>query len=588
MADSDASPAPAAAPAGPSLGSWAREVWRRKSVVVLTLVATVFCAMVVWTFAPKVYSASADVRVSSGNLSTGPQSSAEASTVLGTQVQVLESTALANDVAQRLGERVEVTGVEVEAIPESQVATVTVHAHSAEGAAAAANAYVVAYQERRDAAVVEEATRRSEALQAEVDALDEQLAELQAEVDAETTRVNLIQARITVARDNAARAGVALGPEDVVLPNTSTLSALQARYADTASQLSALRTQLLNYQLAKEAGDGGAAIISAASPPAGPTSSGPVTTGLLATLLGLALGTGLALLLALRDTRVHASDGVRRAVPAAPLLATVPSTGKKPVQCVAVGSLLLPSATSVLVETYREVVLSLAARRQAALQRVLVAGATDAEDRTAAAGALAVAMARQGLSVLLVDARQPDGDAAGGVRAGLSDVLLGEVSLGHCLVPVDVPAGSLRVLAAGRPVNAAEARVHEQGLLRLLTSLDQDVDVVVVQGGPVTDRGVTLTLVPVVDGVLVPVLVDATRWPQLQETVEKVPAVGGHLLGLVVHEKHVATSSVVPATRPAANGRRARATDAPAAGQPATDAPVIPDADRNVSTSSRA
>jgi polysaccharide biosynthesis transport protein len=521
-----------------SLGSWSREVWRRKRVVVAVILAAVLAALAVTALKPNTYSASADVKVSSGNISSNPQSGAEASYVLATQVQVLLSTQLRNDVAERLGDSVDIVDVSVEGVPESQVATITVEAKTAQGAADAANAFAVAYDERRDRGAVQEATSRLQSVQKEVDALTAQLTDLQAQVDAESNRVNLEQARITVARDNAARAGVALGPEDVVVPNTSALSSLQARYADSARQLSDLRGQLWQYQMAVEAGDGGVAIISTASAPAKPTGLGPVPTALLAALLGFGLGIGLALVLASRDQRLYDRRAVQALLPDVRVVGSAPSVGTSGGSAIEVDGLVLPSPHSGIVDAYREVAL-VAARAgvQDGNTKLLVAGAAASDTVNSAAGALAVAMAIEGRQIVVVDVCRPSGaDAAESRHLGLTDVLSGAETLSSCLLPVEVPGGgSLKVLTVGRH-SFEQSWFRPEKLGRLLASLTADADVVVVRGRPLLEGADALALVPQVDGVLLPVLLSVSKRSDVAGAMEKVAAVGGSVLGVVLHE----------------------------------------------------
>jgi succinoglycan biosynthesis transport protein ExoP len=542
---------------GTSLGSWWHEVWRRKKIVAIVLATTVAAALAASVLAPKTYSASADVKVSTGNTSGAAQSAAEVSTVLATQVQVLLSTELAKDVEQRLGDKGDIVDVAVEGVPESQIATVTVKARTAEGAAKAANAYATAYDERRDRNVMQEATRRTEIVQRQVDELTTHLEDLQKQINEESARVNLEQARITVARENAARTGVVRDPESLALPNAAALSALQARYSDTVSQLSALRTQLREYQVAAELGDGGVAIVSTATVPNKPTGGGPVQTGLLAGLLGTGLGVGLALVAALRDRRLYDRAAVSRTLPRAQVVGTVRATTQERHTPVVVNGLVLPSPHSAIVDAYREVALvALQSHGDQAWSRLLIAGATREDSDTLAGGALAVALAGLGKRVLLIDGTGWAFGAGHASDAERADARTAERGLPQSITTVDVPSGgSLRILSRS---DLGQAQHGVQGLARLTRALIADTDVVVVHGGPFLASSASLALVSEVDAVLLTVVLGTSTAPAVSETVSKIAAVGGRLLGVVLYERGstapsqsgeaVATSPPLPST----------------------------------------
>ncbi|WP_336921875.1 Wzz/FepE/Etk N-terminal domain-containing protein [Aquipuribacter sp. SD81] len=518
----------------PSLGHLARGVWHRAVVVLGVVVVTVAVALVVTAQSSRTYEASAEVRVSSGNLpSADGMSSAEANTLLATQVQYLQSSQLANDVAQRLAGEFDVIQVLVEGVPESQVATITVVSSSAEGAARAANTYAVAYDERRDAAVVEEATARAQQTEGQVERLQARLEELQAQIDEETERVNGEIARITIARDAAARVGTVLEPSDVIQPNTSFLNALQGQYSDTASQLGLATTRLEEYRQVAQAANGGVAIVSAAEPPAAPSSPGAAQVVALAGILGLALGVGLALLLTALDRRLRSARDV--AAVAGPLDTVGPAVGRPDPAALTVDGMSLPPLTGRTVDSFLAPALWLAqAVEGSGRNRVLV---TSPREPQSAAPALAVALARCGRSVVLVDADLRNHGPAvldPTRRRGLSDVLLGEVLLVDVLVDVEVPgSGSLRIVSAGRE-EADLAALGSSEMGRLLEVLGRDADVVVVSGAPCR-VGRELDIAPVgVDASLLLVTLGATVRDDLDLAVAHVQRAGAPALGVLV------------------------------------------------------
>lgn len=549
--------------AGPSLASVSRQVWRRKALVLTVVLVTLVVAVLLSLQAPKTYQASAEVRVSSGNLqSTVGPSSAETNTLLATQVQVLLSTQLANEVNERLGGEVDIIGVAVEGVPESQVAVVTVEAATAQGAADAANAFVFAYDERRDRGSVEEATSRAGIVEEQLDALNAQQAELQAELDAESTRVNQELARITIARDAAARQGAVLDAADVVPPNTTVLTALQTRYSENTSQLSVLRGELRGYQLAATSGDGGVAIISLASLPGAPVSLGLVPTAALAVLLGLALGIALALVLAATRKTVVDRAAAGKVVPGAALLGPVPALGKQD-GFLDVDGLRLPALSGPSADSYRVLGSQLVALfRTRAVTRLLVAGARAGDGQPAAAGGMAVALAAFGKSVVLVDAnlREHAPTARDSARhLGLTDVLVDDELPSGALLAVDVPgAGSLHVLPSGRGAPEPELLLTSAAMGNLVARLGADFDVVIIAGSPLVESGDSLVMLSTVESVLLEVLLGHTRESDVTNALERVAAADGRVLGVVLHDPYPRRSSTgtsTPVRRATVSGR---------------------------------
>lgn len=558
-----------------SPGAWAREIWRRWLLILFVLFLTVSVAGGAWSVTPKAYTATAAVNVSAGGISEGPQSAAAVSTLLATQVQVLQSTQLANEVASRLDGSVNIVSTTVEGVPESQVATVSVTATTAAGAAGAANEFVLAYQERRNRGVVEQATSRVEVLQTQINDLSVQLDQAQLELSEESQRVNLEQARITIARDSAARAGQVLGPEDVVLPVTSTLNALQARYSELAGQLFALRTEQQGFITAAATGDGGVAIVSVATEPANPSTAGLGQSLALAAVLGLGLGTAMALLLGTRDRRLHDVEAARRVLAPAEVLVTVDRESSRGPAAMQLGGVLLPAARSTLEDAYLEVVLGLAAQWPDAMRTLLVCSPSWREDKIAAAGSLAVALAKLGRDVVLVDVGRSS-ESTDGVSSelGLLDVVEGRGEMADALVQVDVSGdGTLHVLAWGRSESGVEpTHAAMREVLRACAGEDRAV---VIQGPPLAASPGSVALAPDVDGVLVPILLGATRGPELASACGRLTTVGGRLLGVVAHQQNV---RIVAASK-------TRATHAWMTGLAAQ--PDDPSTDRSVSWSSR-
>jgi capsular exopolysaccharide synthesis family protein len=171
------------------------------------------------------------------------------------------------------------------------------------------------------------------------------------------------------------------------------------------------------------------------------------------------------------------------------------------------------------------------------LATVMVASPTKGDGKTTVAVYLAVALARDGQDVVLIDAdmRHPQIGVRLGIEPeiGLSDVLTNQVELEDSLVEVDVGAGRLRVLAAGsRPPNPARL-LSSRRVSSLLASLSEQVDVVIVDTPPLLTVSDGVPLLEKVSGTVLVAKVGATHRDALQRMRQVIETARGNLLGAV-------------------------------------------------------
>ena len=166
------------------------------------------------------------------------------------------------------------------------------------------------------------------------------------------------------------------------------------------------------------------------------------------------LGLGLAFLFEALDTRIRSAAEVARRL-GLPLLARIPAPRKKLQRADNLVMVAEPSSGSA--EAFRVLRTNLEfARLDSDVRSILVTSAVEPEGKSTTAANLAVALARAGRRVVLVDLdlRRPYVDRFFRLfrEPGITDVALGEVSLDEALTTID--------LATGLP---KERRVVEHG-----------------------------------------------------------------------------------------------------------------------------
>jgi capsular exopolysaccharide synthesis family protein len=263
-----------------------------------------------------------------------------------------------------------------------------------------------------------------------------------------------------------------------------------------------------------------------------PSTAGPLVVVGLATLAGLVLGLLAAVVRSGLDTRLHDDADVAR-VTDAPLLGAIdfdPSVTDSPL---AVAD--HPQGTTAeAFRTLRTNLWFLEAEPSAGC--LVVTSSVPGEGKTTTTANLALALAENGSSVVVVDGdlRRPRLAEVLGVEGGvgLTDVLIGRASLDDVLQPRD--DRPLTVLASGAiPPNPSEL-LGSEAMRSLLAELSARFDHVLIDAPP---------LLPVTDSVLLSrlargaVLVTASgrvTSSQLEAATRSVETAGGTVLGTVL------------------------------------------------------
>jgi len=332
----------------------------------------------------------------------------------------------------------------------------------------------------------------------------------------------------------------------------------------------------------------------------------PVRDGILGLGLGLVLGLALAFLWDTLDTRVRSGEEIGELL-ALPLLARLPEpprrlqrdTGLVMVEqpnglaaeafrmlrtnldfvslsrrALRLGELAAHAAQSVetgapeaagsaaaesVVPVTARVPAPFEANGRAGVRSIMITSAVQREGKSTTVANLAVALARAGRHVVLVDLdlRRPFLHEFFRLdpRPGITDVALGEVDLNDALaVESEAPEADSTVGAAG--AEDGRVRVEAEGVLEILTSgsappdagefvgtralaeilaqLRQRADVVLVDAPPMLHLGDAMTLSATVDAVIVVARLGVVRRPMLTEVRRLLEAAPAEKLGFIV------------------------------------------------------
>jgi capsular exopolysaccharide synthesis family protein len=316
------------------------------------------------------------------------------------------------------------------------------------------------------------------------------------------------------------------------------LPADSAQRQSLAAQQGTLQAQLVQLQAAANVNRGGAEVLRRPVVPKSAFSPKPVQSGLLGLGVGLLLGVGLAFLRDYLDDRIRTKEDLDAVLPEVPVLAIVPRLGTwKNRATTRLASVDEPSSD--VAEAYRSLRTSVQFRSLDRPLRVLqVTSAAAAEGKTTTVANLAVALARAGQRVAVIDGdlRRPRLHDFFGLRpdVGFTSVLLGDIDWRRALVPAK-GVERLWVLPAGPiPPDPSEvlsgARAAE-----LLEALADHVDVVILDSPPVLPVADASALATRVDGVLVVVNAGATSAKQLRRAIELLAQVDATVIGTALN-----------------------------------------------------
>lgn len=292
---------------------------------------------------------------------------------------------------------------------------------------------------------------------------------------------------------------------------------------------------------------GNAELVQPADQPTSPSSPTPVRNGIIAAVLGLLLGLGLAFLSERLNRKIRDPEEARAAFNL-PILGTIPRSKaiSKANQLHPAG--LPPPET----ESFRTLSASL---RYFNVDRnivsVVVTSGGDAEGKTTVAWNLArVAAASNRVIVLEADMRKPELARQHNLRStpGLAEILTSQAELEEAIQSISPASGAnsqpsgngtLDVLTAGAvPPNPAEL-IESSKMDLLLATLGGYYDLVVIDTPPTEVVADAFPILRKADGVIVVMSIGQTTPATAERIRERLDRLGAHVLGLVANKAKV-------------------------------------------------
>jgi polysaccharide biosynthesis transport protein len=306
--------------------------------------------------------------------------------------------------------------------------------------------------------------------------------------------------------------------------------ALSVQHDTLVARLAVLEQELL--RAGTPIPGGGGEIVTPADLPDSPSSPDHVRNAVLALVVGLALGIGMAFLRERLDDRLRGRRDFEEHA-GAPILAAVPKvSGWKDARDAHLVSLSEPKGSAA--EAYRTLRTNIQFIARAGSFKVLtVTSATVGEGKTTTTANIAVAMAQAGSKVIAVsgDLRKPRLHRFFDVRndVGITSVLSGKATLREVIQRSSLQW--LRVIASGPvPPNPAELLGTEE-MERLIEQLRAYADFVVFDTPPLLAVSDALALGPKTDGVLIVADARSTTRGAVGHVREQMEQVGGKIVG---------------------------------------------------------
>jgi capsular exopolysaccharide synthesis family protein len=257
-----------------------------------------------------------------------------------------------------------------------------------------------------------------------------------------------------------------------------------------------------------------------------------------AVVFSILLGLGLAMLLELIDTRVRTPADVTRQV-GVPLLASIPDLTEDERLSLDTNVALVSqmSPQSLLAESFRQLRTSLLFASDQPVKSLLVTSPNPGDGKTAVAVNLAIALARGGARVLLIEAnfRRPALAAVFDVpgRIGLSNVLVGLNSAADAIQATSI--ANLDVMVGGPTPPSPAELLGSQSMRTLVTEQIRAYDRVIIDGAPMLVVADNYLMAELLDGVVLVFRAGANTRGMAQRTMHQVLALRGRIFGAVLN-----------------------------------------------------
>jgi non-specific protein-tyrosine kinase len=277
-------------------------------------------------------------------------------------------------------------------------------------------------------------------------------------------------------------------------------------------------------------------ILSEATPPGSPARPRTARDALLAGGLGLLVGILLAALLENLDDSLKSRNQLAKALGDVPVVGVIPAARGAKAAPEQLATLRAPSSPTA--EAYRKLRTSLQFTSAGPMRTLQVTSPGPMQGKTTTVANLGVAIAQAGLRAVVVctDLRRPQLHDLFGVdnATGFTSVLVGAVPLSAAVQPI-AEQPRLFVLPSGPlPPNPSELLASRR-TVEVLTSLQAEYDVVLLDTPPVLPVADAVVLSCRVDATLIACVADVTTAREAGRAAEALRLVGAPIIGAVLH-----------------------------------------------------
>ena len=487
-----------------------RVLGRRKTVVISTVVVVVGVSLLLSFLQEPIYQATArlllQARASESPFDPTSGQRVDPDRALATEIEVLRSQLVQEEVQRQLGSAPKVSAA---ALGRTDVVVVRAQSTDPERAAAVANAYATAYINVKRKQSVDGLLTAGKEIQDKVTNLQKQIDDLDAQVAAAAA------ANQGAVRDSLSGQRTALVEQQAVFKQTLDKLTVDANLAT-----------------------GGAQMVGAAVVPTAPIKPTPKRNAILAGVVGLLLGTGLAFLVDHFDDTIKTKEELERVAGSVPILGLIPVVDKWKAgdEAFLVSREEPRSPSAEAYRTLRTATQFVAIDRPMGTLQVTSPSAGDGKTTTLVN--LGVALATAGQRVILVDCdlRRPRMHHFFGLsnEKGFTSLLVGDTPISAVLQQAP-SVRRLRIMASGPlPPNPSEL-LSSARTAEVFAALRAEADIVLIDSPPILPVTDALVLFRHADAGIMVVSARNTTRKQASTALEMAHQVDAPLVGLVLN-----------------------------------------------------
>lgn len=324
------------------------------------------------------------------------------------------------------------------------------------------------------------------------------------------------------------------------LADATDASSIQIQIDSLTSEEVRLRAQLNEIDVLSQLENGATvAVLNAASSPEAPFAPSWVRNIALALIAGAILGVGAALVLETLDDTILTKRDLESAADGIPVLGLVPAPEKTRFGSRSVRK-LVTSRTGPFTEAFRTLrsAIELGQSTGSEIRSILVTSANSAEGKSTVAAHLAVAFARSGASVLVIDAdmHNPTQHELFGImnKNGLADELS---HIGNAEVIMEQASGEglLSIIPAGVSASSPAELLRSIEAQEFIQKLAYAYDLVIIDSPPLRPVADTLPIARIADATLLVSMRGKTNAVEVREAIELLARAKTRPLGAVLN-----------------------------------------------------